>query len=105
MQQQSFGKRLRCSGGFASPGTDARHHPAKLPGHGASETPQAVIADAGYWHTAQIQAITYGVIEVLIPPDGTMREGKRPGWERPLRAHAPRAVNRAAASSTCNERS
>jgi hypothetical protein len=52
--------------------------------HGVSELPEAVIADAGYWHTAQIQTITEGGIEVLIPPDGNMREGKRPGWENGL---------------------
>ena len=40
-----------------------------------------VIADAGYWHNRQIQQVTDRGIDVLIPPDGTMREGKRPGWE------------------------
>lgn len=40
-----------------------------------------MIADAGYWHTAQIEAISERGIEVLIPPDGTMRDGPRPGWE------------------------
>ncbi len=57
---------------------------ATLERHGVSEQPEAVIADAGYWHTAQIQTITDRGIEVLIPPDGTMREGKRPGWEHGL---------------------
>jgi hypothetical protein len=49
--------------------------------HGVSEPPGAVIADAGYWNTAQIQTITEKGVEVLVPPDGAMREGKRPGWE------------------------
>ena len=49
--------------------------------HGVSEPPGAVIADGGYWNTAQIQAINRRGIEVLVPPDGAMREGKRPGWE------------------------
>jgi hypothetical protein len=49
--------------------------------HGVSDRPGAVIADAGYWHTEQIQSITRQGIEVLVPPDGAMREGKRPGWE------------------------
>ena len=52
--------------------------------HGVSEQPEAVLPDAGYWHTAQMQAITERGIEVLIPPDGNMREGTRPGWERGL---------------------
>ena len=51
---------------------------------GVTEAPEAVIADAGYWHTRQMQAITDRGFEVLIPPDGAMREGKRPGWENGL---------------------
>ena len=31
--------------------------------------------------TAQMQAIAERGIEVLVPPDGTMREGNRLGWE------------------------
>ena len=49
--------------------------------HGVSEQPESVIADAGYWHNRQIEQVTDRGIEVLIPPDGNMREGKRPGWE------------------------
>jgi transposase len=52
--------------------------------HGVREVPDVVVADAGYWHSEQIQSITDRGIEVLIPPDGTMREGKRPGWEHGL---------------------
>jgi hypothetical protein len=48
---------------------------------GVHETPDVVLADAGYWHTAQMQAIEQQGIEVLAPPDGNMRAGKRPGWE------------------------
>ena len=57
---------------------------AHLRRHGITEQPEAVAGDAGYWHTRQIQAITDRGIEVLIPPDGAMREGKRPGWEHGL---------------------
>jgi hypothetical protein len=49
--------------------------------HGVSEQPEVMLADAGYWHNRQIQQVTDRGIEVLIPPDGNMREGKRPGWE------------------------
>jgi hypothetical protein len=56
----------------------------QLQRHGVSEQPEAVIADAGYWHTRQIEAIAERGIEVLIPPDGNMRAGKRPGWENGL---------------------
>ena len=48
---------------------------------GVREIPEVVLADAGYWHTAQMQAIEQQGIEVLAPPDGNMRAGKRPGWE------------------------
>jgi hypothetical protein len=58
----------------------------ELARHGVGELPEAVIADAGYWHTAQMRRIAERGIEVLIPPDGTMREGKRPGWENGLYA-------------------
>ena len=49
--------------------------------HGVSEQPEVVLGDAGYWHTRQIQAIEERGIEVLVPPDGMMRDGIRPGWE------------------------
>ena len=52
--------------------------------HGITERPEVVLADAGYWHTAQMQAIIERGIEVLAPPDGNLREGKRPGWENGL---------------------
>ena len=54
---------------------------AHLRRHGITEQPDAVVGDAGYWHTRQIQAIADRGIEVLVPPDGAMREGNRPGWE------------------------
>src|SRR6202035_1899483 len=48
---------------------------------GVSEKPKVVLGDARYWPNRQIQSITNRGIEVLVPRDGTMREGKRPGWE------------------------
>ena len=48
---------------------------------GVTDRPDVVLADAGYWHTAQMQAITERGIEVLVPPDGNQRAGIRPGWE------------------------
>ena len=52
-----------------------------LEAQGVTESPGVVVADAGYWNTGHIQAINQRGVEVLIPPDGAMREGKRPGWE------------------------
>ena len=57
---------------------------AHLRRHGITEQPEAVVGDAGYWHTRQIEAIADRGIEVLVPPDGAAREGKRPGWENGL---------------------
>jgi len=51
---------------------------------GVTEVPEVLLADAHYWHSAQMQAITDRGFEVLVPPDGNLREGKRPGWENGL---------------------
>jgi transposase len=40
-----------------------------------------VLADAGYWHQRQMQNIVNQGIQVLIPPDGGLRKGTRPGWD------------------------
>jgi transposase len=53
----------------------------ELSKQGVTEVPDVVLADAGYWHHPQMQAISERGIEVLVPPDGNMREGKRRGWE------------------------
>jgi hypothetical protein len=47
---------------------------------GIDQPPEAVVADAGYWHKTQMQRITEAGIELLVPPDGGKREGTRPGW-------------------------
>jgi transposase len=54
---------------------------SQLAGQGVADMPKVVLADAGYWHHPQMQAIAEHGIEVLVPPDGNMREGKRRGWE------------------------
>ncbi|MCA1701704.1 MAG: transposase [Actinobacteria bacterium] len=51
----------------------------ELQRHGLTD-PQVVIADAGYWHQRQIEHVVSGGIEVLVPPDGGLRKGPRPGW-------------------------
>src|SRR5215218_9360142 len=33
------------------------------------ESPEVVLADAGYWHTRQLENITAGGIQVLVAPD------------------------------------
>ena len=59
---------------------------------GVAAVPEVVVADAGYWHRVQMQALAGDGIGVLIPPDANKRKGARPGWgRRPLRVHATRA--------------
>jgi transposase len=42
--------------------------------------PEVVLGDAGYWHQRQIEAVVSDGMQVLIPPDGGLRKGARPGW-------------------------
>jgi type IV secretory pathway protease TraF len=39
-----------------------------------------VLADAGYWHQRQIQALMSDGIGVLVAPDSGLRKGARRGW-------------------------
>jgi len=48
---------------------------------GVSERPRTVLADAGYWHTNQIEHLLADGFQVLVPPDSMVRQGARPGWE------------------------
>jgi hypothetical protein len=48
---------------------------------GVTEKPTTVLADAGFWHTQQMERIIAGGTQVLIPPDSGLRAGARPGWE------------------------
>jgi transposase len=42
--------------------------------------PGVVLADAGYWHQRQMQQLAGEGMTVLVPPDGGLRKGARPGW-------------------------
>ena len=53
----------------------------ELEGVGLTDTPGVVVADAGYWHQAQMETIVGRGIQVLIPPDALKRKGARPGWK------------------------
>jgi transposase len=48
---------------------------------GVAEAPAVVVADAGYWHHDQMDALAGRGIQVLIPPDAGKRKGARPGWD------------------------
>jgi beta-galactosidase GanA len=42
--------------------------------------PEVVVADAGYWHERQIEAVVSDGIQVVVAPDSSLRNGARPGW-------------------------
>jgi len=48
---------------------------------GVADSPEVVVADAGYWHHEQMDSLAAGGIQVLIPPDAGKRKGARPGWQ------------------------
>jgi transposase len=47
---------------------------------GIPNAPEVVLADAGYWHSEQIQRLTGRGLTVLVAPDAGKRKGARPGW-------------------------
>jgi len=47
---------------------------------GVTDAAEVIVADAGYWHQVQMQAVIERGIQVLIPPDAGKRKTPRPGW-------------------------
>jgi transposase len=64
----------------------------ELTGAGISAAPEVVLADAGYWHSEQMQQLTGRGTVVLIPPDAGKRKGARPGWDGGLYAFMRRVL-------------
>ncbi|HEX2310764.1 MAG TPA: transposase [Vicinamibacterales bacterium] len=64
----------------------------ELAAAGIADPPEVVLADAGYWHQAQMESITGGGTVVLIPPDAGKRKGARPGWDGGLYAFMRRVL-------------
>lgn len=60
---------------------------------GVTELPGTVLADAGYWHKQQIENIVADGMQVLVPPDGGLREGARPGWDGGMYAFMRRVLS------------
>ena len=56
------------------------------------DAPEVVLADAGYWHTEQIERLTGRGQVVLIAPDAGKRKGARPGWDGALYAFMRRVL-------------
>ena len=48
---------------------------------GVTDTPEVLLADAGYWHGEQMERIVDRGIQVLIPPDTSRRRTTRRNWD------------------------
>src|SRR5215203_643415 len=64
----------------------------ELAAAGINAGPEVVLADAGYWHSEQMQQLTGRGAVVLIPPDAGKRKGTRPGWDGGLYAFMRRVL-------------
>jgi len=70
---------------------------------GVTDAPEVVLADAGYWHHEQMDAIRERGIELLIPPDSVVaRAPGRAGRAATTRPCASGSRPSAAPSSTAN---
>jgi hypothetical protein len=58
----------------------------ELAGAGVVEAPAAVVADAGYWHHDQIDAIAGRGIHVLIPPRRRQTQARPTVTGKPLKS-------------------
>jgi hypothetical protein len=72
---------------------------AELANAGIDTVPKVVLADAGYWHQGQMEAIVDLGMPVLIPPDAGKRKGTRPGWDGGLYAFMRRVLQTTAAAA------
>jgi transposase len=76
--------------GHLEPVLDAAR--GELRAAGVTDTPEVVLADAGYWHQDQMQRIVADGTQVLIPPDSSRRKAPRPGWDGGLYAFMRRVL-------------
>jgi hypothetical protein len=65
---------------------------AELKNASVTDTPEVVVADAGYWHQVQMESIVNQGIQGLIPPDASKRRSARPGWDGGLYAFMRRVL-------------
>ena len=76
--------------GHLGPMIDAARR--ELHGAGVEAPPEAVVADAGYWHQVQMERLVSDGMKVLIAPDAKKRDGTRPGWDGGLYAFMRRVL-------------
>jgi transposase len=72
---------------------------------GIEQAPDVVLADAGYWHQVQMQALAADGVTVLVPPDAKKRQGTRPGWNGGLYAFMRRVLATPAGAALYRQRS
>jgi transposase len=65
--------------GHLEPMLDAAQ--SELAAAGVTDTPEVLLADAGYWHGEQMERIVDRGIQVLIPPDSSRRRTTRRNWD------------------------
>jgi transposase len=65
--------------GHLEPMLDAAQR--ELAGAGVTDTPEVLLADAGYWHGEQMERIVDRGVQVLIPPDTSRRRATRRSWD------------------------
>jgi transposase len=65
--------------GHLEPMLDAAQR--ELQAAGVVDTPEVLLADAGYWHGEQMERIVDRGIQVLIPPDTSRRRTTRRNWD------------------------
>jgi len=65
--------------GDLEPMLDAAQH--ELDAAGVHDTPDVLLADAGYWHSEQMANVVNRGIQVLIPPDTSRRRSTRRNWD------------------------
>jgi transposase len=65
--------------GHLEPMLDAAQR--ELAGAGVTDTPEVLLADAGYWHGEQMERIVDRGVQVLIPPDTSRRRTTRRSWD------------------------
>jgi transposase len=76
--------------GHLEPMIRAAEH--ELRAAGVEQSPDVVLADAGYWHHVQMERLLSDGLTVLIPPDAKKRADARPGWDGGLYAFMRRVL-------------
>jgi hypothetical protein len=76
----------------------------ELAAAGVIETPGVALADAGYWHTEQMQNIINRGTQVLVPPESIKHKTARPGWQGGVYDHMRRVLQSDYGGGLCHKR-